>query len=244
MTFKNPLSQNINPSKIATDYKGDLARAVPVIDVAFVSSLLSDVFGVESPVYLPTWWQGRDYSADPYPGITLQSEDPEYDGAPVRYGKKTFGAFWLKGGVYKTWREMDGVMRDKSLPDFLMPLATLVDFTRPKTVTKTPTIGGLGTVKEIYGMTDWDITIKGIIIPDPENPNPAHRTIDGQMDMIQSFHHIAGSINVDGQLFAKRKIYRIVTESLTFSPIQGRPKMMQYSIDAVSDEDLLLTDVI
>ncbi len=242
MAFKNPLSQNINPSKIAADYKGDLGRAVPVIDVAFVSKLLSDVFGVESPVYLPTWWQGRDYSADPYPGITLQNEDPEYDDAPIRYGKKTFGAFWLKGGRYKVWN-YSGQVKDAGFSDFLMPLATLVDFTRPKTVTKTPTIGGLGTVKEIYGLADWDISIKGIILPDESNPS-AFRTVEGQMDAIQKFHEIAGSIEVDGQLFAKRKIYRIVTESLTFSPIQGRPKMMQYSIDAVSDEDLLLTDVI
>lgn len=64
------------------------------------------------------------------------------------------------------------------------------------------------------------------------------------MDAIQKFHEIAGSIEVDGQIFAKRKIYRIVTESLAFSPIQGRPNMMQYSIEAISDEDILLTDIL
>lgn len=241
MEFKNPLTQNINPSKIAADYKGDLTKAVPVIDVAFVSNLLSDVFGVQSPVYLPTWWQGRDFNPSPYPGVVLQEEAQEYDDAPIRYGQKTFGAFWLKGREdYKMW-DYKGQLKTVGMSDFLMPLATIVDFTRPKTVIKTPTTGGFGSVKEIYGLSDWNISIKGIILPD-ENNKPAFRTVEGQMSAIQKYHEIAGSIDLEGQLFAKREIYRIVTESLTFSPIQGRPNMMQYTIEAVSDGEFLLTD--
>lgn len=242
MDFKNPLTENINPAKVAADYKGDLLRAVPTIDVAFVGKLISDVFGVQSPVYLPTWWQGREFEPPAYPGIVVADEQPEYDDAPIRLGNKTFGAFWLKGGKYKMW-DYNGELKELMMPDFLMPLATIVDFTRPKEVIKTPRIGGAGTVKEIYGLGDWTISIKGIILPDENNP-VSFRTVEGQMDAIQKFHEIAGSIEVDGQIFAKRKIYRIVTESLAFSPIQGRPNMMQYSIEAISDEDILLTDIL
>ncbi|WP_010664934.1 DUF6046 domain-containing protein [Marinilabilia salmonicolor] len=242
MDFKSPLTNNINPAKVAADYKSDLKRTVPTIDVAYVGKLLSDVFGVESPVYLPTWWQGRDYSPAPYPGLEVEADDPEYDDAPVRMGNKTFGAFWLRGGRYMTYH-YTGELKEKSYPDFLMPLASIVDFTRPKTVNKTTTTGGSGTVKEIYGLGDWNITIKGIIIPDKDNEG-AFKTVDGQMDMIQKYHEIAGSIEVDGQIFAKRNIYRITTEDLSFSPVQGRPNMMQYTIEATSDEDLLLTDIL
>jgi hypothetical protein len=63
------------------------------------------------------------------------------------------------------------------------------------------------------------------------------------MEAIQAFHEIAGSFEVYGQIFMQRNIVRLVTEDLKFSPIQGKPNMMQYSIKAISDEDLLITDI-
>jgi hypothetical protein len=233
----NPLTENINKEKIAADYKGDLKKAVPTIDVAFVGKLLSDVFGVESPIYLPTWWQGREFKAGSYSDVKLMEEEPDYINAPFRMGNRVFGAFWISEGSYKKY-EFDGSLKSYRYSEFLMPVATIVDFSRPKTVVKTPTIGGMGSVKEIYALEDWNITINGIILPDENNP-PAFRTVRGQMDAIQKFHEIAGSIGVEGQIFAERNIARIVTENLTFTPIQGKPNMMQYSIEAVSDEDLI-----
>jgi hypothetical protein len=237
--MNNPLTENINPSKLATDYVGDLKRLIPTIDVAFVGSLIKDVFGVESPVYLPTWWQGREFQTESYPGVSV-SDEVEYDDAPVRFGQKTFGAFWLDAGTYKKY-DNNGILKEFGYSKFLMPLATIVDFSRPKTVVETPTIGGNGSVKEIIGLEDWAISIKGIILPDPERKEVAFRTVEGQMEAMQSFHEIADSIEVDGQIFHKREISRIVTKSLAFSPVQGKPNMMQYTIDAVSDEDFLLT---
>lgn len=235
-------------------YKPSILDQRPPIDTGYVSRLLSDVFGVESPVYVP-WFLERTYKALPYTEVKegspanglaqpytteLKPVDAEYDGAPVRYGQKTFGAFWLLGGIYKTW-DYKGNLIDIEISDFLMPLATLVEFTRAKTVTKTPTLGGIGTVKEIYGFEDWSISINGIILPDNLNPL-TQQTVDEQMKALQLFHELAGSIDVAGQLFAERNITRIVTESLKFSPVQGRPGMMQYSIEAVSDNDLLLAE--
>lgn len=241
MDFKSPLTNNINPAKVAADYKSDLKRTVPTIDVAYVGKLLSDVFGVESPVYLPTWWQGRDYSPAPYPGLEVEADDPEYDDAPVRMGNKTFGAFWLKDGTYKKYGH-NGALKDFQLSEFLMPLASLVDFKREKNIVKTPILGGAGSVKEVFSFNDWDITIKGIIIPDDFNRS-GQKTVEEQMTMLQKFFEVVGSIPVEGQIFAKRQVDYIVMESLNFSPVQGRPKMMQYTIEATSDEDILLTGV-
>lgn len=236
-------------------YKPSILDQRPPIDTGYVSKLLSDVFGVESPVYVP-WFLERTYKAlpypdvkegspanglaQPYPNVEVLNRDVEYDDAPVRYGQKTFGAFWLLGGMYKTW-DYKGNLVDIELNDFLMPLATLVEFSRAKTVTKTPTLGGIGSVKEIYGFDDWSISISGIILPDNLNPL-TQQTVAEQMKEMQLFHELAGSIDVTGQLFAQYHISRIVTESLKFSPVQGRPNMMQYNIEAVSDNDLLLTE--
>lgn len=221
-----------------TDFKANIQSNRKAIDVPFVGKLLSEVYMVETPVYLP-WFFEYKKKLGIYSGVEVEQE-LEYENAPVRYGQKAFGAFWLKGGRYLNF-DFTGELREKEYNDFLMPLATIVDFERPKTVEKTIRSGG--TVKEIYGLGDWAISINGIILPDKYNPY-TQQTVAEQMDALQQFHEVAGSIEVDGQLFAQRNITRIVTEGLSFRPVQGRPNMMQYSIEAVSDEDLLLTDII
>lgn len=222
------------------DYKTNIQNSEPgKIDLGFVGKLLEETFHM--PVYIP-WFIGWDKKLVPYPDLKVINSESDYDNAPVRYGQKTWGAFWFKGGRYLNY-DFNGELKEYSYSDILMPLASIVDFKRDKTVTKTPTVGGVGSVKEIYGLDDWTINIKGIILPDEYNPI-SQQTVEQQMEAIQKFHEIAGSIEVDGQIFAKRNIYRIVTENLTFNPVQGYPKMMQYSIDAVSDEGILITDLL
>lgn len=226
-------------------YKPSILDSRPPIDTGYVGKLLSDVFGVNTPIYIP-WFLSRDYRALPYmetkqksPILNHDFQESLAETQPERMGNKVFGSFWFNGGAYKSWNHL-GELEDSEYNSLLMPLATIVDFSRDKEVTKTPMIGGMGTVKEIYGLGDWSISINGIILPDELNPY-TQQTIDEQMEAIQSFHEIAGSIEVEGWIFAQRNITRIVTESLNFKPIQGKPNMMQYSITAVSDEDILLT---
>jgi hypothetical protein len=239
MEYKPEILDKINPEKVATDYAAELGHSIPAIDVAFVGTLLGKVFGVESPVYLPTWWHERDYTPDPYSAHldTILADD----GSPVRFGQKTFGAFTLKGGKYPTYNQYTGALEYLNYGDFLMPLATIVEFSREKSIVKTPTQGSSGSVKEIFGFDDWAININGIILPDGERAI-SQQTVTGQMYDIQRFCEIAGAIDVEGSIFFNRRISRIVLEKPTFTPIQGKPNMMQYSITATSDEDILLIE--
>lgn len=208
--------------------------------MSFVSGLLQDVFGVSTPVFTPELNEKPTQSTS-FSNVEIEVANPEYDNAPVRFGQKTWGAFWFKGdGIYNVWNHK-GILKPAKMPDFLMPLASLIEFRRDKVIKKTPVVGGAGTVKEVYGLEDWSININGVIIPDQYNPN-SQQTVEEQMEIIQQYNEIAGSIEVEGQIFAQRKISRIVIESLAFSPIQGRPNMMQYTIQAISDDDILLTD--
>jgi hypothetical protein len=109
-------------------------------------------------------------------------------------------------------------------------------------VSKTQMAGGVGTVKEIYALQDWDISINGIILLDPYNPD-GQQSVADQMELMERFNEIAGSIVVSGQVFTQKNISRITIESLKTSPVQGKPNMMQYSISAVSDEDIILTGI-
>ena len=211
------------------------------IDVSFVSGLLQDVFGVFTPAFHPEL-EEKQIQAAAFPNVEIEAAAPEYDDAPVRFGQKTWGAFWFKGnGIYNMWNHK-GILKPVEMPDFLMPLASLIEFRRDKVIKKTPVVGGTGSVKEVYGLEDWSINISGVIIPDQYNPN-SQQTVEEQMETMQQYNEIAGSIVVKGQIFAQRNISRIVIESLVFSPIQGRPNMMQYTIQAISDDDILLTEI-
>jgi hypothetical protein len=211
---------------VANDYKVDMKKHKSSIDISFIRKLLYDVFGEDDLVYTPTW------------KVDTIDNDPEYNNAPVRLGNKVFGTFWISEGTYETY-EFDGSLKKYKYSQFLMPVATIVNFSRQKSIVKTSTIGGLGSVKEIYSLDDWKIEIKGIILPDKNNP-PAFQSVQGQMDALQKYHEIAGSIAVEGQIFGDRNIVRITTEKLSFTPIKGKPNMMEYSIEAVSDEDILM----
>ncbi len=200
--------------------------------------MLQDVFGVATPVYRPNKDERQSFIGG-FSGIEFQDRSPDYDNAPIRYDQKSFGAFWLKGGTYKTW-DYTGKLVDVQLGDLLMPLATLVDFKRDKNISKTPMLGG-GSVKEIYNLMDWDISINGIILRDDHNP-PGQQSISEQREQMERFNEVAGSIEVSGQIFAEKNISRLTIESLSIVPAQGKPNMLQYSMTATSDEDIILTE--
>jgi hypothetical protein len=131
-------------------------------DKFIIGELLGDVFGIQSPIYIP-WGEARRYESRIYQGVKVLDEEESkvlsWMGTPV------MGTFSLMGGTYKTYDEK-GQLVTMNVNDFLMPYATIVEFARAMNVTKTKAIGSKGTVKEIYGLDDWVISIKGICLTD------------------------------------------------------------------------------
>lgn len=232
------------------DYLSNIGRLVPNIDVGFAASMLSDVFGVNSPIYFPYMphrrFKVKDYEIpDKYNGFYPIDADPfdpsNYDRLSV-FGTPVFGSFTIAGGSYKVYDRMNGQLVDKRYNEFEFPLATLIEFRRSKVITKTPTVGGAGSVKEIYGMDDWSISIKGICMDDPSRSNS--RTAIGQKISIIALDEIAGSLEIDsmnaGSIFLEKNINRIVIEDVSIGAIQGKPNMIPFEITASSDEDILM----
>lgn len=218
------------------DYKANRSNPRP-IDISYVNVLLGDAFGLPSLPYpvvderlLP------NYQVTPVFNVQTEAAAEEYDNAPVRFGEKTWGAFWFKmdDESCKLWDD-NGELFDIKLAKILMPLASLISFSRPKKITEEN-----GTI-EISQMDKWSINIQGIIINDKYNAY-GYQTVKEQQEAIQEFHEVAGAIGVEGPIFSNRRISRIVTKDLKFDPIQGKPGMVQYSIEAVSDEDFLLIE--
>ena len=203
------------------------------IDTAI--NLLTEVFG--TPYIIPV--------TDETPADALYNasvtEAAKYD-RMSQYGTPVIGTFWAVSGdlPYKIYNT-EGKLIEKEFSDFEFPLATIVDFSRPKNIVKTNTIGSGGTVKEIFGFGDWKINIRGLLLDD--SSRTGQKTAKEQRYMLERIHEIAGSIKLKGKIFEERYISRIAIEDFSTTPVQGKPGMLQYEMECSSDEDFLLTGV-
>lgn len=214
-------------------------RTVPTIDVGFAVSLLGDVFGFNSPVYIPYSLKDKYALDDARYNISFVA-DNEADRLS-QFGTPVLGTFTTYGGQYKVYDKRTGQLVDKEFGEFEFPAATIVDFGRSKNITKTPTIGSSGTVKEIYGFEDWKINIRGVCLND--NSRVAQKTVREQQLAMIALNEIADSVGIlKGALFLDKRITRIVIENLTFTAVQGKPDIIQFEMECVSDEDFLIFD--
>ncbi|MEA4981419.1 MAG: DUF6046 domain-containing protein [Paludibacter sp.] len=170
--------------------------------------------------------------------VSVKQED-EYDRLS-QFGTPVFGLFKAKGGDYDVFDNNSGSrIVKREYADFEFPVATIVDFSRKKSTVVTPTLGGKGSVKEIMGLDDWRITIRGLIINDESRVN-FQRTVKQQQYRIDMLNEIVGSIAVEGKIFEQRNIHHITLLEVRYTPVQGKPGLVQYEIDALSDEDFFI----
>lgn len=218
----------------------DALKTMPTLDIAFAASLLGDAFGFNSPVYLPYTFRDR-YAIDVVKYKAEFVGDSEAERLS-QFGTPVLGLFSVRGGEYKVYDKRTGMLKDKEYGAFEFPAATVVDFNRDKDMTKTPVIGSSGTVKEIFGFDDWKINIRGICLNDGSRVK--QKTAQEQQAALIALNEIAGSLTIEkGSLFLDKQITRFVIDSLSFTAVQGKPNVIQYEIEAVSDEDFLIFDV-
>jgi hypothetical protein len=201
-----------------------------------IAALFEQAFGVKSPVFLPTPINIGSNSLPLFPSVELLEVSEKHErlswmGTPIVY------PFKLNGGSYKYYKS-NGVLTDKSMSDFEMPAATLVDFSRGKNITKTNVLGGNGSVKEIYGFADWHMRIRGICLTD--NTRDSATTAMEQQKKIYQWSELADSLEVSGQLFTNKKIYRFVWQNIAFKQLEGKPNVLPFEITAYSDEPIEL----
>ena len=200
-----------------------------------IVNLFAEIFGVSSPVFIPWGRQRPAYIPSDHKDITLgakeEAERVSWMGTPV------LDSFTLDGGTYKTY-DKDGKLTTVKLDDFVFPYATIVDFERNLNVTKTKVLGNAGTVKEMYGLDDWSINIRGFCLNDTSRRD--QKTAYEQLNELVRWRNVADSVNVTGYLFSDKDIFSIVIESMTLAPVQGKEDVFSFSIRAVSDNPIEL----
>ena len=217
----------------------------------YLAKMFDLAFGVKSPVFVPYTVNldkliYKDSKGFELPGAAAQEAMPGLDvklkaeteaeatswmGTPIVY------PFTLQGGVYKKYSP-SGELEDFRLEDFMMPAATLVDFSRAKNIIRTPVLGSNGTVKEMYSFDDWKIRVRGICLDD--NTRRIAKTAVEQKKELLKWEQVCGSINVMGTLFFEKSILAMTISNANFTQLEGKPGVIPFELECESDERLEL----
>ncbi|MDR1116220.1 MAG: DUF6046 domain-containing protein [Tannerella sp.] len=214
-----------------------------------MADIIRHIFGINGPVYFP-YGRNVPYEAghyelseeeavekiSDYPDIRLLPIEDE-DGTYSEFGTPVFGSIKFEAGEYNTYSRKTGAVEKVTMDSCALPCSCIVSFSRDSNITKTEVLGSAGTVKEIYGKGDWDVTVRGIAVT---GRNGEGLTAQEQINRLVKWNDICDSIPVVGSIFREKGIHNIVMESLSVQPIVGRWGAIPFQIEAVSDEPVEL----
>lgn len=205
-----------------------------------IPNIFLSAFGLKvEKMYRPEW--GSNLPQEPkgiYSGMEVvesleEASKISYLGTPI-----LFPITFLADNKYRRYAA-NGEIEEVQMGDFTLPAACVISFRRAKIMSKTPMNGGYGTVKEIYGFNDYDITINGFFLPDPAQPQGLTTPLQQEIEM-SKWDELACSIKVACHLFNMRDIKAITMEEFNVAPERGRPNVRPFSVRAKSDEEVEL----
>jgi hypothetical protein len=208
--------------------QGDLNKAL------FVSNVLREIFGIQSPVYIANAWFDVPGIMPVYGDVKLLPAD-ESEVKSV-FGMPVFGDISFEGGIYNVYNKYSGAVEKAKYGGYTLPYSCIADFSRQNNVITTPVLGSNGTVKEIYGIGDWDITIRGIAFNHDRVGNTAHE----QIRQLVAWADICDGIEVGGSVFLSKNISRMVVKSIDIRPLEAKWNVIPFTVQAVSDEPIEL----
>lgn len=194
-----------------------------------ISQLHSKAFGIayaNSIKYLP----GAEVLTRPdikFDGELLEIDDEEqvfsYLGTPVMF------TITFEAGTYQYYE--DGEILTKEMDDYVLPFSAVADFQRSKRKRSTPINGGKGSVKEVSGHNDWQIRIRGMILPEQNN------RYDGEaLQRLLEWEELADAPKVSGKMFEYLGIYNMDIESISLPKLNDAPFVQAFEIRGESDE--------
>ncbi len=171
-------------------------------------------------------------------GYNITTESANSYDRLSQFGTPVLGTFKMIQNDLPYMKYDNAKLTDAGKFEFEFPLATIVDFSRPKLDVVTPTNGGLGSVKEIMGLDDWHINIRGLIIDDESRQY--QQKVEEQQKMLNKINEISGAIAISGNIFSEKNITQIYIRNLNYTAVQGKPRLVQYEIEALSDVPFVL----
>lgn len=204
-----------------------------------LAGLFQEVFGVRvGGMYRPEVGDGADDPTTKASYFGVQYVDDATAQQLSQFGTPIIYPIEFNGGSYKKYDNF-GEIKPQIMGDFRLPAASIVSFKRDKIISSTKMNGGYGTVKEVYGFDDWQVTINGFLIPDSTQPQGFFTPLDQEKEL-QKWDDLACSIEVLGDLFDNKGIKNLTIKGMNFEPMRGRPNIRAFTINAVSDAFLEL----
>lgn len=199
-----------------------------------VAGILGDIFGISSPVFLP-WGKSPQYASQSFPNVELI--DVEQADTITSFGVPVYGTFYFRAGQYNTYDKNGRIVKIR-MHDMVMPYSCIAEFSRSMNMTQTEVLGASGTVKEIFGLGDWNIRIRGLALDN--SIWQTGLTAQEQIDELVKWRNVCDAIEVSGKIFNDKDIYRITIRDMQIRPVEGRWGVVPFEIDAISDEPIEL----
>lgn len=140
----------------------------------------------------------------------------------------------FKGGRYKRY-DKDGRVQEITMGDFTLPPTCVATFRRAKIKRKTRVVAGRASIKEQYGHDDWEIVIEGWLLDDDDQPQGLREFSDQEARLLE-WETLADSIQVEGEVFAAKGIYRMDIDEIEIRPVRGRERWVAFRITCESDD--------
>jgi hypothetical protein len=120
----------------------------------------------------------------------------------------------------------------------------LITVTGAKTIVKTQVAGGDFTVKEIIGLDDYKVNIKGVCVREGNRFGGTNSLVapdypEEQLRDLVALYRRNEALDVRCQLLSYFNITRLVMEDISFPAMPGSQGFVAYEINAVSDESML-----
>lgn len=205
-----------------------------------IPSALNLLYGIANPVRFPGVAQAQEREAPAVTFAGVQVVPAESYREVSHLGTPIFYPFTLAGGTYKVYDHKGEVVQD-TLGDLRLPMSTVVEMARAKTIAETPVSANGGSVMEVFTYGNWDIRLSGILMDEPKHPQGA-TTLELMEARLMEFDAVAGSIGIgeDTELFGRRRVDRIVIKSISLNQLPGRPRMVGFQMQCLSDTPLEL----
>lgn len=204
-----------------------------------IPNLFLDAFGLKvNQIYRPEPTKGYpDKPTGLFSGMEIVENINEAFETSSRGTDILFPIVFSEGN-YKKYNNK-GELISKKMGDFRLPIASVVSFRRDKIMSQTRINGGNGSVKEVYGFDDWQITINGFLIPDNTQPQNFKTPLEQERELIK-WDNLASSIEVFGQIFTIHDTKNITVKGMSFDPMRGKPNIRTFTINALSDNPIEL----
>ncbi|SFB80158.1 hypothetical protein SAMN05421780_101542 [Flexibacter flexilis DSM 6793] len=144
---------------------------------------------------------------------------------PVSFGGKKYNVF-----------APDGSLKSVDYKTYQLPATTFCEFSRDKRIAETPINGGVGSIRELYGFSDWEITIRGLLITETKQSGMMACDVfpEDEIRNLQAWENIAASVDVSGLMFNILKIRSIDIKKITIGVIEDAPNVIPFQISAAS----------